>query len=60
MVALDSPADLARSPHRAHRNGHVVADSGEGYASKQKAKQGVESVRSNTPTAAIEDATVES
>jgi hypothetical protein len=36
-----------------HRNGNVLADSGEGYASKRKAKQGIESVRENAPSAAV-------
>jgi len=30
-----------------HDNGNIIADSGEGYSSKQKAKQGLESVRRN-------------
>jgi len=34
-----------------HRNGQILADSGEGYASKQKAKQGMQSVRDNAPGA---------
>ena len=38
-----------------HLNGNIIADSSEGYASKQKAKQGLESVRSNAPGAYIED-----
>jgi len=38
-----------------HDNGNIIADSGEGYASKQKAKQGLESVRSNAPGAYIVD-----
>ena len=38
-----------------HRNGNVIADSSEGYASKQKAKQGLESVRSNAPGAYVAD-----
>ncbi|AUX10604.1 hypothetical protein AArcSl_2993 [Halalkaliarchaeum desulfuricum] len=38
-----------------HRNGNVIADSGEGYASKQKAKQGLESVRRNAPGAFVVD-----
>ena len=38
-----------------HRNGNIIADGGEGYASKQKATQGLESVRSNAPGAYIED-----
>lgn len=39
-----------------HRNGNVLADSGEGYASKQKAKQGIESVRENAPGAEVVEA----
>ncbi len=39
-----------------HSNGNVIADGGEGYASKAKAKQGIESVKSNAPEAAIEEA----
>jgi hypothetical protein len=38
-----------------HDNGNVLADSGEGYASKQKARQGIESVKTNAPEAAVED-----
>jgi uncharacterized protein YegP (UPF0339 family) len=30
-----------------HRNGNILADSGQGYASRQKARQGLESVRRN-------------
>ena len=30
-----------------HKNGNILADSGQGYASRQKAKQGVESVAKN-------------
>ena len=37
-----------------HDNGNIIADSGEGYASVQKAKQGIESVKSNAPDASIE------
>ncbi|WP_435195212.1 HVO_2922 family protein [Natronomonas sp. EA1] len=36
-----------------HDNGNIIADSGEGYASKQKAKQGIESVQANAPSAEI-------
>ena len=32
-----------------HENGQILADSGEGYASRQKARQGAESVRTNAP-----------
>jgi uncharacterized protein YegP (UPF0339 family) len=38
-----------------HDNGNVIADSGEGYASRQKAKQGVESVKANAPDAEVVD-----
>ena len=38
-----------------HSNGNILADSGEGYASKQKAKQGIESVKENAADAAIEE-----
>jgi len=36
-----------------HDNGNVIADGGQGYASKQKAKQGLNSVKSNAPGAAV-------
>ncbi|MFT4889610.1 MAG: hypothetical protein ACI9YT_000520 [Halobacteriales archaeon] len=38
-----------------HDNGNVLADSGEGYASKQKARQGIESVKTNAPEATVEE-----
>jgi len=38
-----------------HRNGQILADSGEGYASKQKARQGMRSVMNNAPDAEIEE-----
>ncbi len=38
-----------------HENGRILADSGEGYASRQKARQGVDSVRSNAGDAEIEE-----
>ncbi len=38
-----------------HDNGNIIADSGEGYASKQKAKQGLQSVKTNAPGAAVEE-----
>jgi len=38
-----------------HRNGQILADSGEGYASKQKARQGMQSVMSNAPGADVEE-----
>jgi len=38
-----------------HDNGNVIADGGQGYASKQKAKQGLASVKSNAPGAVVEE-----
>lgn len=38
-----------------HDNGNIIADSGEGYASRQKAKEGIESVKANAPEAEVED-----
>ena len=38
-----------------HSHGNILADSGEGYASKAKAKQGIRSVKSNAPEAAVEE-----
>jgi amphi-Trp domain-containing protein len=38
-----------------HQNGNVIADGGEGYASKQKAEQGLDSVVENAPGAYIVD-----
>ena len=38
-----------------HDNGNIIADSGEGYASKANAEQGLESVRQNAPGAALVD-----
>jgi hypothetical protein len=35
-------------------NGNIVADSGEGYSSKQGAKRGIESVKEGAPNAEIE------
>ena len=34
-----------------HRNGNVLADSGEGYSSRSKARDGIESVKRNAPNA---------
>ncbi|WP_418282311.1 HVO_2922 family protein [Halorubrum sp. DTA98] len=39
----------------AHDNGNVIADGGQGYSSKQKAKQGLRSVQANAPGAAVEE-----
>jgi len=38
-----------------HDNGNIIADSGQGYASKQKAKQGLQSVKTNAPGAPVEE-----
>ena len=38
-----------------HENRNIIADSGEGYASKQKARQGIHSVQENAPDASIEE-----
>ena len=38
-----------------HENGNVIADSGQGYASRQKARQGAESVKTNAGGADIEE-----
>ena len=38
-----------------HENGEILADSGQGYASRQKARQGVDSVRSNAGEADVEE-----
>lgn len=38
-----------------HRNGNIIADSAEGYSSKGKAKQGLESVRKNAGGAPISE-----
>lgn len=37
-----------------HNNGNIIADSGEGYASRQKCEQGLGSVKHNAPGATIE------
>ncbi|WP_435097564.1 HVO_2922 family protein [Halorubrum sp. N11] len=37
-----------------HENGNVLADSGEGYSSRAKARQGLDSVRSNAAEAGLE------
>ena len=39
-----------------HDNGNIIADSGEGYATKQKATQGIESVKQNAPEADVLEA----
>ena len=37
-----------------HDNGNIIADSGEGYATRQKCEQGLESVKQNAPDADVE------
>ena len=41
-----------------HDNGHVIADSGQGYTTKRRAIDGIESVKENAPDAAVEEHTV--
>ena len=36
-------------------NGQVIANAGEGYKSKESAKNGIDSVKKNTPKAAVEE-----
>lgn len=38
-----------------HDNGNVIADGGQGYSSKQRAQQGIESVKDNAPEASVEE-----
>jgi uncharacterized protein YegP (UPF0339 family) len=40
-----------------HENGNIIADSGEGYVNKEDALNGIQSVRENSQTAILEDAT---
>ncbi len=35
------------------QNGNIIADSGEGYSSKQGARRGIESVKRNAPVADV-------
>lgn len=36
-----------------HDNGNIIADSGEGYASRQKCQQGLTSVKNNASEASV-------
>lgn len=36
-----------------HDNGNIIADGGEGYASRQKCEQGIESVKRNAADADV-------
>lgn len=38
-----------------HDNGNVIADGGEGYASKRNARRGIESVKKNAPGGLVEE-----
>ena len=40
-----------------HTNGQIIADSGEGYTTKENAINGLNSVKENAPGATIEDRT---
>jgi uncharacterized protein YegP (UPF0339 family) len=40
-----------------HQNGQIIADSGEGYVNKADAKNGIQSVKENAPSAPIKDLT---
>ena len=37
-----------------HDNGNIIADGGEGYSSRQKARQGIDSVKRNARNAPVE------
>jgi len=39
-----------------HDNGNIIADSGEGYATQQKCRQGIDSVKTNAPEADVVEA----
>jgi len=41
-----------------HTNGHVIANSGEGYTTKVNAMGGINSVKENVPNSMVEDRTV--
>ncbi len=41
-----------------HDNGNIIADSGQGYSSKRRARGGIESVKTNAPGATVEEHTV--
>ncbi|MDD5189982.1 MAG: DUF1508 domain-containing protein [Dehalococcoidales bacterium] len=41
-----------------HRNGHIIAASGEGYTTKVNAIGGINSVKENVPEAAVEDRSI--
>jgi uncharacterized protein YegP (UPF0339 family) len=41
-----------------HTNGHIIANSGEGYTNKVNAMGGIRSVKQNVPGSIVEDRTV--
>ena len=41
-----------------HTNGHIIANSGEGYTTKVNAMGGIKSVKENVPDSNVEDRTV--
>lgn len=41
-----------------HDNGNLIAEGGQGYTTKRRAVDGIESVKENAPGAAIEEHTV--
>ena len=38
-----------------HDNGNIIADSGQGYSSKRRARDGIESVKKNAADAPVEE-----
>lgn len=38
-----------------HANGNIIADSGQGYSSKRRARRGIESVKTNATDAPVEE-----
>lgn len=38
-----------------HRNGNILADSGEGYSSRSAAREGLQSVKKNAPDADVDE-----
>ena len=42
-----------------HDNGNVIAEGGQGYTTKRRALDGIESVKGNAPAASIEEHRVE-
>lgn len=38
-----------------HDNGNIIADSGQGYSTKRRARDGIKSVKTNAPDAVVEE-----